>query len=103
MEKRSDPRQVIGTAIVCRRYKSSNAAAPIEGSIKNCCPAGFYAELKEYVTAGTILVVQMTGNPSGCDEGIRSMSLAEVRWSKPAPVAEGEACYPTGLKYLGVY
>ena len=103
MEKRSDPRRAIGTTIVCQRYKSSNGAVPIEGKIKNCCSAGFYAELKEHVTAGTILVVQMTGHPSERDEGVRSMALAEVRWSKPAPVVEGEACYATGLKYLMVY
>jgi hypothetical protein len=104
MEKRSNPRLGIDTSIVCKRYNSLSGAVPIDGNIKNCCPAGFYAELKDYVSAGTILVVQITGNSQGysADEGVRSMSLAEVRWSKPMSV-EGEACYATGLRYLNAY
>jgi hypothetical protein len=67
----------------------------------NCCPAGFYAELKASVKPGTILVVRMTGGfgAISSDEGLRLLALAEVRWSEPISV-EGAVCYATGLKYL---
>ena len=104
MEKRFNPRREIDTSILCKRYTSLNSEVPINGNMKNCCPAGFYAELKEHVKAGTVLVVRMTGSSRGCsaDDGLRSMALAEVRWSKPMSV-EGKDCYATGLKYLMAY
>ena len=104
MDKRSNPRREINTPIACKRYVSLNSEASIDGKLKNCCPAGFYAELKEHVTAGTILVVRMTGDSWGhcANDGLRSMALAEVRWSKPMS-AEGKDCYATGLKYLMAY
>lgn len=104
MDKRSDPRREINTSILCKRYFSFNSEVAINGNIKNCCQAGFYAELKEHVKAGTILVVRVTGSSWGCsaDEGLRSMALAEVRWSKPMS-DERENCYATGLKYLLPY
>jgi hypothetical protein len=104
MDKRSNPRREINTSIACQRYVSLNGEVSIDGNMKNCCPAGFYAELKEHVAAGTILVVRMTGSSWGHsgDVGLRSMALAEVRWSKPMSV-EGKPCYATGLKYLMAY
>ena len=101
MDKRSNPRREINTSIACKRYVSLNSEVSIDGNIKNCCPTGFCAELKEHIKAGTILVVRMTGNSWGysADDGLRSMALAEVRWSKPMPV-EGKSSYATGLKYL---
>ena len=104
MDKRSNARREINTSILCKRYNSFNGDVPIDGSMKNCCPAGFYAELKELVNAGTFLVVRTTGSSweASADDGLRSMALAEVRWSKPMS-AEGKACYATGLKYLMSY
>lgn len=104
MDKRSNPRREINTAIACKRYASLNSEASIDGNLKNCCAAGFCAELKEHVKAGTILVVRLTGNSWGypANDGPRSMALAEVRWSKPVSV-EGKCCYATGLKYLMAY
>jgi hypothetical protein len=101
MEKRSNSRREINTSILCKRYVSSTNEMAIAGNMKNCCPAGFCAELKEQVKAGTILVVRTTGSSWGCsaDDGLRSMALAEVRWSKPIS-EKGEAGYATGLKYL---
>jgi hypothetical protein len=104
MDKRSDARREINASILCKRYNSFNADLPIGGSMKNCCPAGFYAELKEHVKAGTILVVRTTGSSweASADDGLRSMALAEVRWSKPMSAEKGD-CYATGLKYLSAY
>ena len=90
--------------IVCSRLSSLQSGETINGIIFNCCLSGFYAELKEQVLAGTILVVRTTGSSweASADDGLRTMALAEVRWSKPMAV-EGSACYATGLKYLMAY
>lgn len=76
----------------------------IDGRMLNCCAAGCYAELKAPVKAGTILVVRTTGGAWGgfTHEGLRSMALAEVRWSEPISI-EGTICYATGLKYVIAY
>ena len=104
MEKRADSRRGIKTQIVCRRYRSGTGTEPIEGTIENCSPEGFCAELPKSLSRGTILVVQIAGDSIGqsVQDGLRSMGLAEVRWSKPTS-AKGVDCYATGLKYLMAY
>ena len=104
MEKRSTQRRQIKTSIVCSHFKSLNCGEAFDGKMKNCCSAGFYAELKVHVKAGTILVVRTTGSSWGdsADEGFRTLALAEVRWSNPKAV-EGKGCYATGLRYLTAY
>jgi len=104
MEKRSNQRRRINTSIVCSRFKSQDRIDDIDGQMKNCCLTGFYAELQEQVTMGTVLVVRACGDSCGysTDEGYRSLALAEVRWSQPKSI-EGEVCYATGLKYLMPY
>jgi len=101
MEKRSNQRYLIEAPIFCSPFYSLQADKTIDGRILNCCPAGIYAELKSSVKAGTIVVVRVTGGFGGisADEGLRSMALAEVRWSKPITV-EGAVRYAAGLKYL---
>jgi hypothetical protein len=101
MEKRSNQRHLIEAPIVCSPFYSLQGGETIDGRILNCCPAGFYAELKASVKAGTILVVRMIGGfgEISTDKGLRSMALAEVRWSEAITV-EGAVCYATGLKYL---
>jgi len=56
-EKRFHARRRISTPIVCKRLNAAGGELPIDGSIKNCCSAGFYVELKAPVRAGTVLVV----------------------------------------------
>lgn len=104
MEKRSNRRRRICTSIVCNRFKSLHSHNAIDGQMKNCCVSGFYAELREQVKMGTILVVRTTGNSwsDSTEEGVRSLALAEVRWSQPKSI-EGAVCYATGLKYLMAY
>jgi hypothetical protein len=65
-----------------------------------------YAELKTHFKEGTILLARTTdsgpeGWPSKIEEGIRTISLVEVKWSKPLS-ANGFVCYGTGLKHLAV-
>ena len=104
MKKRSDSHRNIKTRIICRRYRSGNCTEPIEGTIENCGPEGFCAELPKSLSRGTILAVQMAGDWIGysAQDGLRSMGLAEVRWSKPVSV-KGVDCYATGMKYLMAY
>jgi hypothetical protein len=91
-------------SITCNRFKSVNRTEGIDGQMKNCCLTGCYAELKEQVKMGTILVVRTTGNSWGysTDEGYRSLALAEVKWSKTKSF-DGGVCYATGLRYLMAY
>jgi hypothetical protein len=100
-EKRCHSRRRISTPIVCKRLNSTGCELPIDGSIKNCCSAGFYAELKAPIRAGAVLVVGMPGDSLGYVAGQRThtLGLAEVRWSRPMHV-DGEACFAVGLKYL---
>ena len=65
-----------------------------------------YAELQTCFNDGTILLVRTTSSaherlPATIDEGFRSVSLVEVKWSKPLS-ANGVVCYGTGLKHLAV-
>jgi len=103
MEKRSESRRNIKTGIICRRYSSGTTTEPMEGTVKNCGPEGFCAEIGIPLSKGTILVVQMAGDSTGdgWQGGFRSMGLAEVRWSKP--IVEGSRRYTIGLKYLMAY
>jgi hypothetical protein len=104
MEKRQESRRNIKTHIICRRYRSGTSMEPIEGTIENCGLDGFCAQLPRPLLKGTILVVQMGGDSKihSSHDGLCSMGLAEVRWSKPISV-KGAKCYATGLKYLMAY
>jgi hypothetical protein len=77
-----------------------------DGKMKNYCESGMYAELHARLNEGTVLIVRTTSEPSGSlpvtiKEGFRSVSLVEVKWSKPLSV-NGGVCYGTGLKHLAV-
>jgi hypothetical protein len=104
MEKRSEPRRIIKTTVICRRYRSEPGTEAMKGTLENCGPEGFCAEFDKPLSKGTILVVQMGGDSLRCSEqdGLRCMGLAEVRWSKPISSEAGER-YATGLKYLMTY
>jgi hypothetical protein len=103
MERISNQRRVTNIPIVCSRLSSYCDGKPIEGVILNTCPDDFYAELKAYEKAGTIIVVRTTVSFSerSMDGGVRSHSLAQVKWSKPISVGN-EVRYATGLKYVTV-
>ena len=104
MERRPNQRCITKIPIACSRLSSSCSREPIDGVISNTCPDGFYAELKAHVKAGTIIVVRTTGffSENSMNVGVRSQSLAQVRWSKPILV-DKEICYATGLKYVMDY
>jgi dihydrodipicolinate reductase len=104
MERRPNQRCITKISIACSHLSSSCRREPIDGVILNTCPDGFYAELKAHVKAGTIIVVRTTGffSENSMNVGVRSQSLAQVRWSKPILV-DKEICYATGLQYVMEY
>lgn len=74
--------------------------------MKNYCDAGMYAELQTQFKVGTVLLVRATSSPSKpstsrLQGGFRSISLVEVKSSKPI-FCDGILCYGTGLKHVAV-
>jgi hypothetical protein len=104
MERRSNQRRIMNIPIVCNHLSSSCSRESIDGVILNTCLDGFYAELKEHVKVGTMIVVRVTGcfSESSKDGGVRSQAFVQVRWSKPILV-DKEICYATGLQYVKDY
>jgi len=106
MEKRNSNRHETDQSIVCAFFTSHSINETFDGKMKNYCDSGLYAELQTRFKDGTVLLVRTTSNPSErlpttIEEGFRSISLVEVKWSKPVS-ASGAVCYGTGLKHLAV-
>jgi hypothetical protein len=106
MEKRNSNRYKTDQSIVCTIFTSHSCAGTFDGRMQNYCDSGMYAELQTYFKEGTILLARTTSNdpkgwPSKIEEGFRTISLVEVKWSKPLS-ANGAVCYGTGLKHLAV-
>ena len=106
MEKRNSNRHKTDQSIVCTFFTSHSCDATFDGRIQNYCDYGMYAELKTHFKEGTILLARTTdsgpeGWPSKIEEGIRTISLVQVKWSKPLS-DNGVVCYGTGLKHLTV-
>ena len=104
MEKRSSKRHPIETSIVCSFLTGGTIDKTFNGKMRNYCSSGMYAELNGCLQTGLILVIKTSSAPtdrapSGCAEGFRSVSLAQVQWSKPLSHG-GKTRYGTGLKYL---
>jgi hypothetical protein len=101
VEKRSCKRRWIHVSIVCSDSGSLTDGNAINGTMKNCCSTGFYAELAAHVKAGTVLVVRAVGGFWGISvgDGGRPSALAEVKWSEPNSF-QGKGICPTGLRYL---
>ena len=106
MEKRNSNRHQTDQSIVCMFFTSHRINDTFDGKMKNYCDSDLYAELQTRFKVGTVLLVRTTSNPSErlpttIEEGFRSISLVEVKWSKPVS-ASGAVCYGTGLKHLAV-
>jgi hypothetical protein len=106
VEKRHSNRHKTNQSIVCAFFASRSFNDTFEGKMKNYGDSGIYAELQTRLKEGTILLVRTTGClseglPAKIEEGFRSISLVEVKWSKPLS-ANGVVCYGTGLKHLSV-
>jgi hypothetical protein len=106
MEKRSSNRHKTDQSIVCTFFTSHGGDGTFDGRMQNYCNSGLYAELQTSFKEGTILLVRTTSHaperlPEKIEEGFRSISLVEVKWSKPFS-ANGDVRYGIGLKHLEV-
>jgi hypothetical protein len=104
MEKRNSRRHETNRPIVCTFFNSRDVDSFFDGKMKNYCDAGVYAEMQTRFKNGTVLLIRTTAAPGGSsgaepEEGFRSISLVEVKWSKPVS-AGGLEYYATGLKHL---
>jgi hypothetical protein len=104
MENRASSRHDAESSIVCSYLSSRNFSEACNGKMKNYCDSGMYAELPTDFKIGTILVVRSTSSPSDdarfeIEEGVRSISLAEVKWSRKIS-SDGLLLYGTGFRYL---
>jgi hypothetical protein len=107
MENRNGIRHETDQPIVCTLFKSHRLTDLFDGKIKNYSDFGMYAELQSCFNNGTVLLVRTTNNaseglPANIEEGFRSISLVEVKWSKPLS-ANGDVRYGTGLKHLAIW
>ena len=107
MENRNSNRHETDQPIVCTVFTSHSFNGMFYGKIKNYCDSGMYAELQTCFKDGTVLLVRATSNvperlPAKIEEGFRSISLVEVKWSKPL-AANGVVCYGTELKHLAIW
>jgi len=104
MENRASRRHEIESSIVCSYLSSRNSTEAFYGEMKNYCDSGLYAELQVQFKEGTVLLcrtrrISLERSRTKILDGFRSMSLAQVKWSKPICV-EGTTRFATGLKHL---
>ena len=106
MENRASRRHEIESPIVCSYFGSRNSNETFCGKMKNYCDSGLYAELQVQFKEGTVLLVRTnriaTERPeTKIENGFRSISLAQVKWSKPIRI-NGTIRFATGLRHLVV-
>jgi hypothetical protein len=104
MEKRNSNRHQTDQSIVCMFFTSHSINDTFDGKMKNYCDTGLYAELQTHFKVGTVLLVRtkrisLERSRTKIVDGFRSMSLAQVKWSKPICV-DGTTRFATGLKHL---
>lgn len=106
MEKRNSERRWVDREIVCSLFASGSGDETFDGRMQNYCDSGIYAELPRRFVEGTVLIVRATRtpdvvSPSKTEEGCRSISLMEVKWSRPLAGQESIR-YGMGFKHLSV-
>jgi hypothetical protein len=104
VENRNSNRYETEQPIACMVFTTNSFNDMFYGKMKNYCDLGMSAELQICFKVGTILIVRATGSSPEClsaktEDGFRSISLVEVKWSKPLS-ANGNGCYGIGLKHL---
>jgi hypothetical protein len=104
MEKRNIKRQAIGASTVCSHFATSKNRTVYDGKMLNYCKGGMCIESNADFKKGAIVLVKVNalfsnaGHPS-LMEGFHTISLAEIKWSKPSNTA-GKALFGMGaLKY----
>jgi hypothetical protein len=108
VENRNCNRHTADHPIVCTIFASHSSYSLFDGKMKNDCEAGMYAEIPTGFKEGTVLLVRSVGGTAAgslqasTQEGYRSISLAEAKWSQPVS-SDGAACYGTGLRHLALW
>lgn len=87
MEKRTLIRNRTQLTVSCSCLTSNNPAHVLEGTMLNCSCGGTCIELNQRLQEGTIVMIKVDSwitqeDTSEVPEGFRSLSLAEVKWSK---------------------
>lgn len=106
MEKRTLPRTHTKIPVACCCFTISEGANFFNGTMLNCSPGGTYIELERPYQEGTILMIKANENldgpsPAHTVEGVRTISLAEVKWSRTLKNEETSQ-YGLGLKYYNL-
>jgi len=106
MENRTSSRYEIESSIVCSYFSSRNSNEAFYGKMKNYCDSGMHAELQVQFKEGTVLLcrtkrVSLESSITKIEDGFRSISLVQVKWSKPI-YDNGTTRFATGLKHLAV-
>jgi hypothetical protein len=104
MEKRALTRQCMQISVACSSLATGSTAAVFRGTMRNCCGAGACVELNRTMQEGSIVMIKATHwSPEEIcpelPEGFRTLSLAEVKWSKRLE-GERHLNYAVGFRYL---
>jgi hypothetical protein len=104
MEKRTDRRHAIEKTVACSPFVTGKINAASDGRMLNYCACGMCAELGAEFKKGAIVLLRTKDSPTDppagfIREGFRSVSLAEVRWSRPVTAA-GHLRFTTGFRYF---
>ena len=106
IENRNSKRYETEQSIGCTLFTTSGFHGMFYGTMKNYSDFGLYVELQTNFKDGTILLIRTTssfreGLSSRPVEGFRSISLSEVKWSKPI-FTNGDTFYGIGLKHIAM-
>ena len=106
MEKRSLIRNRMQISIACSSLSTNSPTDIFSGTMLNCSCGGTCIELNHRIQKGSIVMIKATSfaakeNPPELLEGFRSLSVAEVKWSKPQD-DESVYNYTIGLRYLSL-
>lgn len=104
MEKRSMIRNSTQITVACSSLAANSPVVVTRGTMLNCSGGGTCIELPRKIHEGSIVIIKADGwiseeSPSVLPEGLRTLSLAEVKWSKRLE-DNWTANYAIGLKYL---
>lgn len=100
MNKRTDQRHNCEISISYRYFIKDET---FNGKIMNFCKRGIYFESDEFIRERTTIYFWLTNGsrfpsaPEFC-EGLRSVSLAEVKWCREMK-NEKATCFGIGVKY----
>lgn len=89
MEKRKIKRRGLTASTVCSHFSGSTNPKIYDGKMLNCCEGGMCIESNADFKKGAIVLVKVKALFSNAGyprlmEGFSTVSLAEIKWSKPS-------------------